>query len=157
MQCRRPRFDPWVGKVSWRREWLITPVFLPREFHGQRSLAGSIGSQRVRHHWATTTLYTLETITMIYAINIPNTSKSFLSFYLFSCFVTRTLNKRSTLLVQFWVYNGVLLIIGFLLYIRSTIHSSCVTDILCPLTNIYLLPPPYAKFLATTILLHALI
>ena len=24
----------------WRREWLPTPVFLPGEFHGQRSLAG---------------------------------------------------------------------------------------------------------------------
>ena len=36
----RPRLDPWVGKISWKREWLPTPVFLPREFHGQRSLAG---------------------------------------------------------------------------------------------------------------------
>ena len=31
-------FDPWVGKIPWRREWLPIPVFLPREFHGQRSL-----------------------------------------------------------------------------------------------------------------------
>ena len=29
-----------VGKIPWRREWLPTPVFLPREFHGQRSLEG---------------------------------------------------------------------------------------------------------------------
>jgi len=28
------------GKIPWRREWLPTPVFLPGEFHGQRSLAG---------------------------------------------------------------------------------------------------------------------
>ena len=40
LQCRRPGFDPWVGKVPWRREWQPTPVFLPRESHGQRSLAG---------------------------------------------------------------------------------------------------------------------
>ena len=33
-------FDPWVGKFLWRREWQSTPVFLPGEFHGQRSLAG---------------------------------------------------------------------------------------------------------------------
>ena len=33
-------FHPWVGKSLWSREWLLTPVFLPREFHGQRSLAG---------------------------------------------------------------------------------------------------------------------
>ena len=33
-------FDPWVSKIPWRREWQLTPVFLPGEFHGQRSLAG---------------------------------------------------------------------------------------------------------------------
>ena len=34
------RFNPWVGKIPWRRQWQSTPV-LPGEFHGQRSLAGS--------------------------------------------------------------------------------------------------------------------
>ena len=33
-------FYPWVGKIPWRREWQPTPVFLAREFHGQRSLVG---------------------------------------------------------------------------------------------------------------------
>ena len=33
-------FDPWVGKITWRRQWQPTPVFLPGEFQGQRSLAG---------------------------------------------------------------------------------------------------------------------
>ena len=33
--------DCWVGEIPWKREWLPTPVFLPGEFHGQRSLAGS--------------------------------------------------------------------------------------------------------------------
>ena len=33
-------FDPWIGKIPWRRKWPPTPVFLPGEFHGQRSLAG---------------------------------------------------------------------------------------------------------------------
>ena len=40
LQCRTPKFSPWGGKISWRREWQPTPVFLPRESHGQRSLAG---------------------------------------------------------------------------------------------------------------------
>ena len=40
LQCRRHGFDPWVGKIPWRREGLPTPVFLPGEFHGQRSLGG---------------------------------------------------------------------------------------------------------------------
>ena len=38
LQCKRPRFDPWVGKIPWRRERQPTPVFLPGESHGQRSL-----------------------------------------------------------------------------------------------------------------------
>ena len=36
----RPGFDPWVGKIPWRRAWQPTPVFLLGESHGQRSLAG---------------------------------------------------------------------------------------------------------------------
>ena len=40
LQCRRPGFSPCTGKIPWRREWLPTPVFLPGESHGQRSLAG---------------------------------------------------------------------------------------------------------------------
>ena len=35
-----PRFDPWVGKIPWRREWPPALVFLPGEFHGQSSLVG---------------------------------------------------------------------------------------------------------------------
>ena len=40
LQCRRPRFKPWVGRIPWRREWQPTPIFLPGEIHGQRSLLG---------------------------------------------------------------------------------------------------------------------
>ena len=40
LQCGRPRFDPWIGKMPWRRKWQPTPVFLPEEFHGRRSLVG---------------------------------------------------------------------------------------------------------------------
>ena len=42
LHCGRPRFDPWVGKIPWRREWLPAPVFLPGESHGQRSLAAAV-------------------------------------------------------------------------------------------------------------------
>ena len=37
LQCGRPRFDPWVGKIPWRRKWQPTPVLLPGKSHGQRS------------------------------------------------------------------------------------------------------------------------
>ena len=36
----RCRFDPWVRKIPWSRKWQPIPVFLPGEFHRQRSLAG---------------------------------------------------------------------------------------------------------------------
>jgi len=32
----RRKVDPWLGKISWRGEWLPTPVFLPGESRGQR-------------------------------------------------------------------------------------------------------------------------
>ena len=38
--CRRRRFNSWVGKIPWRREWQLTPVFLPGKSHGQRILVG---------------------------------------------------------------------------------------------------------------------
>ena len=49
LQCRRPRFDHWIGKMPWRRPWQPTPVFLPGESHGQRSLAGH--SLQGRKEW----------------------------------------------------------------------------------------------------------
>ena len=35
---KRHGFDPWVGKIPWRRKWQPTLAFLPGEFHGQGSL-----------------------------------------------------------------------------------------------------------------------
>ena len=40
LQCGRPKFNPWVGKISWRRKWQPTPVFLLGKFRGQRSRVG---------------------------------------------------------------------------------------------------------------------
>ena len=39
-QCRRHGFDPWVRKIPWRIKWQPTPVFLPGESYGRRSLVG---------------------------------------------------------------------------------------------------------------------
>ena len=40
LQCRRPRFSPWVGKIPWRRKWQPIPVLMPGKFLGWRSLVG---------------------------------------------------------------------------------------------------------------------
>ena len=55
-QCRRHKrrgFDPWVEKIPWRRAWQPTPVSLPGESHGQRSLGGySPRGRRVGQNWS---------------------------------------------------------------------------------------------------------
>ena len=51
----RPGFDPWVGKMPWRRKWQSTPVFLPGKSHGWRSLVGYCpwGRKELGDDWAT--------------------------------------------------------------------------------------------------------
>ena len=52
LQCRRCGFDPWVRKIPLRRAWQPTPVFLPGESHGERSLVGyTLWGHKVRHNW----------------------------------------------------------------------------------------------------------
>ena len=48
-------FDPWIGKIAWRRQWQPTPVFLPGESHGQGSLVSYSpwGCKIVGHDLAT--------------------------------------------------------------------------------------------------------
>ena len=50
LAMQETRVHPWVRKIPWRREWQPTPAFLPGEFHGQRSLMQSMGSQKARHN-----------------------------------------------------------------------------------------------------------
>ena len=40
VQRRRRGLDPWVRKIPWRRKLQPIPIFLPGEFHGQRSWVG---------------------------------------------------------------------------------------------------------------------
>ena len=40
LQCRRPGFYPWVGKIPWMRKWQPPLVFFPGKFHRQKSLVG---------------------------------------------------------------------------------------------------------------------
>ena len=75
-QCRRHRrfrFDPWVGKIPWRRAWQPTPVFLPGESPWTEDPSGlqSIASQRVRHDWSN-----LSDVIMISCYHIHRNSNS---------------------------------------------------------------------------------
>ena len=49
-QCRRCGFDPWVGKIPWRRKWQPTPVFLPGKPHGGLQSMGVAKSQWLSTH-----------------------------------------------------------------------------------------------------------
>ena len=51
----RRGFNSWAGKISWRRAWQLTPVFLPEEspWTEEPGRLQSMGLQRVRHDWAT--------------------------------------------------------------------------------------------------------
>ena len=51
LQCGRPGFDPWVGKILWRRAWQPTPVFLPGESPWTEEPGGllSMGPQKAEH------------------------------------------------------------------------------------------------------------
>ena len=54
-RCKRPRFDPCVGNIPWRRKWQLIPVFLSGKSHGLRNLVG-FGPwhyKRVEHNLAT--------------------------------------------------------------------------------------------------------
>ena len=66
LQCERAGFDPWVGKIPWRRKRLPTPVFWPREFHGLCSPWG----RRVGHDWVTFTFTFVCWLSLIYLILI---------------------------------------------------------------------------------------
>ena len=58
----RPGFDPWVGKIPWRRKWQPTPVFLPGESQGRGSLVGC-------RLWGRTELDTTERLHFTYYLD----------------------------------------------------------------------------------------
>ena len=74
LQCWRPGFDPWVGKIPWRRAWQPTSVFLPGESPWTEEPGGlqSIGSQSTAQHIFKTKA--------IYTQNLP-LSSDFTTFY----------------------------------------------------------------------------
>ena len=51
LQCGRPGFSPWVGKIPWRREKLPTPVFWPGEFHGHGVSKSPTGLSNFHFHF----------------------------------------------------------------------------------------------------------
>ena len=87
-QCRKKRrlckFNPWVGKLPWRRKWQLTPVCLPGKAYGafvEPCGLQSVGSQRVRHNSAAEHTSTghgilqeriLEWVAILFCRDLPN-------------------------------------------------------------------------------------
>ena len=61
-QCRRHRFDPWVGKIPWKRKWQPTALFFSGKSHGQRSLArySQWGYKKRLNNWLPSHMQTWE-------------------------------------------------------------------------------------------------
>ena len=88
-------FDAWGGKISWRRAWQPTPIFLPGESHGQRSLVGyspwglrESGTTIETEHWCS--LHTASIIVLpfpkCYNAESPLPQPSFFFFSCQSCY-----------------------------------------------------------------------
>ena len=56
-RCKRHGFDPWLGKIPWRKKWQPTPVFSPGKSCGQRRLVATVCGVAVTHDWATEHTY----------------------------------------------------------------------------------------------------
>ena len=70
--CSRHGFNPWVGKILWRRKLQPTPVFLPGKPHGQRNLVGysQWGHKRVSHDLMTKTTTTKCILCQYHSLNL---------------------------------------------------------------------------------------
>ena len=98
-QCRRLRFDPWIGKIPWRRKWLPTLVFLPGEAHGQRGLVGY-------SPWGCKESDTTELLTLSLVVLSPGGVLSTLLLLPGPCFCSRILSGSWVFLVSvFFVQN----------------------------------------------------
>ena len=95
-RCKRHGFDPWVGKLPWRRKWQLTAVFLPGKFHGQRNLWAAVhgvGKSRrcLSIHTQTQTRDDRETIEHDFFLSAPKDD-------------TINSQKSQKIMLQFWLY-----------------------------------------------------
>ena len=132
LQCGRPGFDPWVGKIPWRRKWQCTPVLLPGKipWAGEAGRLQSMGSQRVRHKWET-------------SLSFP--------FSVYSCHLFLISSIRSlqflSFIMPFFAWNVPLISVTFLkwslvfpilLFFSTSLHCSLKKAFLCPFYSLEL-------------------
>ena len=102
LQCGRPGFYLWIGKIPWRRERLPTPVFWPGEFH---RLVWSMGLQRVGHDWATFTFSLTCTIFFLFI-----STQNFISSEVISqILLSKILSSLITFIVFAWTCTAAMI------------------------------------------------
>ena len=90
-RCRKWGIDPWVGKIPCRRAWQPTPLFLPRESHGQRSLVG-YGPYGCKESY-TLSDWTEAPCTVVYKVKVQTTTVSKkLHILIKKCFLLKNAN-----------------------------------------------------------------
>ena len=97
---KRCEFNSWVGKIPWGRKWQLTPVFLPGQSHGQRSLVDYCprGHRRIRRDWAFGHVHTHTHAHTHTFFNLLG-HLILLRTHLASCIITLTLERRK---LQLW-------------------------------------------------------
>ena len=74
-ETQRYGFSSFVGKIPWRRAWQPTPVFLPGESHGQRSLWATVYRvQRVGHDRSNLAHMLLEPVNEFSRVSLQNST-----------------------------------------------------------------------------------
>ena len=125
LQCGRPGFDPWVGKISWRRKWQPTPVLLPGKSHRQRSLVGYSPWGRKESdtiEWYIVWPCWLSILYVVVCICYSQTAN--LSFPPLFPLVTVSLLSMSVIHVQLHGHMGLVAAVPDIRTIEDTIHAS---------------------------------
>ena len=106
---RETRVNPWVGKISWRRKWQPTPVFLPGKSHGWRNLVGyspwgpkELDMTEQLHTW----LLLLLTQYIFFLVCLLSLELNSRRREIFVCFVTATfLSHKKSIWYSRWSIN----------------------------------------------------
>ena len=106
LQCRRPGFDPWVGKIPWQWEWQPTPAFFADRIPWTEEPGGlqSMGLQRFRHDWETNTFIAPEVL---------DHTNTFLH-HLYSYFLTENSNYENEYFLRYKVILDLGMILNYL-------------------------------------------
>ena len=110
LQCGRPGFNLYFGKIPWRRKWQAPPVFLPGKSHGWKNLAGHKESDMTERLQLLCIRITSHEIFMKFLMNslfhvvplMPPTSLFILSFFL--TFIPLTLGIWDVYSPPFWFF-----------------------------------------------------